>query len=162
MVFVEPADDYEFLGAFDLVSHEEVLPADAGLQGQAAVRPELPLGAEPVWVLYKRELKSCTNRTHDAGMQPAARAPPRISPGHHKCTRPVALWDSSTRARGCIKQVPARPVQDQNGGCEESPGTPAYPPCTACGLLEACSRGRCRRYTEGFRGGLESLPSIAE
>jgi hypothetical protein len=62
MVFVEPADGYEFLGAFDLAFHEAVLPTGAGLQGQAAVRPELPLGAEPVWCLYKREQESCTNR----------------------------------------------------------------------------------------------------
>jgi len=26
---------------------------------------------------------------------------------------------------------------------------------------EACIHGRCRRYTEGSRGGLDSLPSIA-
>src|SRR5260370_17080523 len=57
--------------------------------------------------------------------------------------------------------TPARRVRDQNGRCAESPSNPAYPPCTACGLLEACSRGRCRRYTEGFRGGLDSLLSIA-
>src|SRR5208282_4209177 len=46
MVLVEPADGQEFLGAFDLAFHEAVLPTDAGLQRQPAVRPELPLGAE--------------------------------------------------------------------------------------------------------------------
>jgi hypothetical protein len=44
MVFVEPADGYEFLGAIDLAFHEAVLPTRAGLQSQAAVGPELPLG----------------------------------------------------------------------------------------------------------------------
>ena len=29
--------------------------------------------------------------------------------------------------------MPARPAQDQNCGSEESPGSPAYPPCKACG-----------------------------
>src|SRR6267378_1444344 len=67
---------------------------------------------------------------------------------------------SEREATSRTGRVPARLVQDQNGGCAESLGIPTYPPCTACGLLEVCSRGRYHRYTGGFRGGLDSLPSI--
>lgn len=56
--------------------------------------------------------------------------------------------------------MPARRVPDQNDGCGESPGIQAYRLNTACGRLEVYSRGRFRRYTEGFRGSLDSLPSI--
>src|SRR5437016_4355378 len=65
-------------------------------------------------------------------------------------------WLQVARATDRTGPAPARPVQDQNCGCEESPGTPAYPLGTACGQLGACIRGRFRRCTEGFRGGLDS------
>ncbi len=52
--------------------------------------------------------------------------------------------------------APSQPAQDQNGGCEEFRGSQAYPPSTACGQPEACSRGRLRRCIEGFRGGRDS------
>src|SRR5258707_3034489 len=42
--------------------YHAVFPAVAGLQGQAAVAPQLSLGAEPVWRLDEREQQSCTNR----------------------------------------------------------------------------------------------------
>src|SRR5580704_7920842 len=48
MVLVESADGEEFLGALDLAFHETVLPTDAGLQRQAAIGPELSLGAKSV------------------------------------------------------------------------------------------------------------------
>jgi hypothetical protein len=48
MVLVESADGEEFLGTLDLAFHKAVLPTDAGLQRQAAISSELPLGAKPV------------------------------------------------------------------------------------------------------------------
>jgi hypothetical protein len=77
-----------------------------------------------------------------------------------RARRPVALWDSSTRTRARTKRVPARHVQHQNGACAKCRGNPVCRPSTACGRPEVYTRGRCRRYTEGFRGGLDSLPSI--
>ena len=64
--------------------------------------------------------------------------------------------------RDRISSVPARLAADQNGGCEESPGSRVYYPNTACGQLGACSRGRIRRYTEGSRVGLDCQPLIVE
>src|SRR5712671_5429536 len=64
MVFVEPADGHDFLGAFELAMHNAIFPAVAGFQGQAAVAPQLSLGAEPVWRLDEREQQSCTDRSY--------------------------------------------------------------------------------------------------
>jgi len=47
---------------------------------------------------------------------------------------------------------PSQRAQGQNGGSEESPSSPAYPPCIA--------RGRFRRCTEGFRGDLDYLRNM--
>ena len=64
MVFVEPADGHDFLGAFELAMHNAIFPAVAGFQGQAAVAPQLSLAAEPVWRLDEREQQSCTDRPY--------------------------------------------------------------------------------------------------
>lgn len=65
-------------------------------------------------------------------------------------------------AKGCTRPARARPVQDQNCGCEESPGNLAYRPGTAYGLLGACTRGRFRRYILGSPGDLDCQLAIAE
>ena len=62
MIFVEPADGYDFLGALELATHHAVFPAVACFQRQAAVAPQLSLGAEAVRRLDEREQQSCTNR----------------------------------------------------------------------------------------------------
>src|SRR2546425_231962 len=66
-------------------------------------------------------------------------------------------------AGATARKVPARAqrVQDQSCECEEFRGNPAYLPCTAYGPPGACSRGKRRRYTEGFRGGLDCQLLIA-
>ena len=46
MIFIETAHSRKFLGTLQLAACEAVLPADSGFQGQAAVGPELPFGAE--------------------------------------------------------------------------------------------------------------------
>jgi len=56
VVFVEPANSYDFLGALELPAHDAVFPTVACLQGQIAVAPQLSLDAEPVWCLYHRPI----------------------------------------------------------------------------------------------------------
>jgi hypothetical protein len=70
-------------------------------------------------------------------------------------------WERRAETTSRTRPVPVRPAQDQNCGSEESRDSLAYPPSTIYGRLEACSRGRFRRYTEGSPGGRDSQPLIA-
>src|SRR6266851_7901827 len=65
----------------------------------------------------------------------------------------------TTTAR--TRRVPPRLVPCRSGGYAKSRGNPTYRPCTACGRPGACIRGKSHKYTLGFPGGLDSLPSIA-
>lgn len=80
----------------------------------------------------------------------------RFNPG--VATQPAIC---SAQAIVRIRPVPAQPAQGQNCGYEESPGSPAYPPSTACGPPAVCIHGRSRRCIEGFPGGLDSQLLIA-
>ncbi len=62
----------------------------------------------------------------------------------------------SAWAKGHTRIEPAQPAPDQNRGCEESRGSPAYRRCTAYGQPGACTHGRSRRCIEDFHGGRDS------
>jgi len=68
---------------------------------------------------------------------------------------------SSTGITGCTGIARARRAQDRSCGFGEFRGTQACLPNTVYGLPAACSHGRIRRHTEGFRDGLDCQPSIA-
>src|SRR5208282_5834930 len=61
VVDVESANGQDLFGAFELTSDEAVFPAGVGLQRQATVGPELPLGAEAMWRLDQSNQQSCAN-----------------------------------------------------------------------------------------------------
>src|SRR5882724_7270625 len=63
VVFVEPADSYDFLGTLELATHHAVFPVIACFQCQTAVGPQLSLAAESVRCLDEREQEDRANRT---------------------------------------------------------------------------------------------------
>src|SRR5260370_833583 len=63
MIFVEPADGYDLLGALELATHHAVFPAVACFQRQTAVGPQLSLAAESMRCLDEREQENRPNGT---------------------------------------------------------------------------------------------------
>src|ERR1700680_510145 len=63
MVLVQSTDGQDFLGAFQLATHEAVFPTGVSLQRRAAVGPELSLGAKTMRRLQQSDQQSCPNRS---------------------------------------------------------------------------------------------------
>ena len=63
VISIEPTYRHELLGASELSLQNAVFAADGSLQSQAAVGPELPLGAKPVRRLNQSDQQSRPNRT---------------------------------------------------------------------------------------------------
>src|ERR1019366_10244094 len=57
------AQRYGSLGSLQLTLHVVVFPAAVRLQSQAAVCPQLSLGAKPMWRLQQGDQQSRPNRT---------------------------------------------------------------------------------------------------
>src|SRR5215472_18994321 len=69
MVLIQTADGQQFLGASQLSLHIAVFRADASLQSQSAVAPQLPLGAKTMGSLNQSHEQSSANRP-DVGNLP--------------------------------------------------------------------------------------------
>ena len=61
MIFVQTPDGQEFLGTSELTTHEPVFPTGVSRQRQAAVGPQLPLGAKAMGCLHQRDQQSRSN-----------------------------------------------------------------------------------------------------
>src|SRR5215467_11564028 len=64
VIFIEPANGKQFLGAPQLALHIAVLCTNAGLQSQSTVRPQLSLGAKTGGSLNQSHQEGGADRSH--------------------------------------------------------------------------------------------------
>src|SRR5271165_6992608 len=92
VVGVEPANNQEFLGAFQLALYDSVFPARGGFQCQTTVGPQLPLGA------ISRSPSSHAGWRTPTGSERVIIAPP-AGPSEIFTAPPCAFTTASTKAR---------------------------------------------------------------